>query len=63
MQQMERNDIGGDKHEDESHRTFAGGRIIFLGIESYENGPAASYEIVRFLRKCGRRPHKNIETS
>ena len=46
MQQVERNDIGGDRHEDESYRAFAGGRIIFLGIDPQENGPAA------FLRDC-----------
>jgi hypothetical protein len=46
MQQVERNDIGGDRHEDEGHRAFAGSRIIFLGIDPHENGPAA------FLRDC-----------
>ena len=46
MRQVERNDIGGDRHEDEGHRAFAGSRIIFLGIDPHENGPAA------FLRDC-----------
>jgi hypothetical protein len=45
MQQVERNDIGGDRHEDERHRAFAGSRIIFLGIDPHENGPAAFYEM------------------
>ena len=45
----ERNGIGGDRHENESRRAFAGGRIIFLGIDPYENGPAAFYEIVSLL--------------
>jgi hypothetical protein len=46
---VESNDIGGDRHENESRRAFAGGRIIFPGIDAYENGPAAFYEIVSLL--------------
>lgn len=63
MQQVQRNDIGGDRHEGESHRAFAGGRIIFLGIDPYENGPAASHEIVRLLWRCGARPQKHARIS
>jgi hypothetical protein len=63
IQQVKRNGIGGDRHEDGSHRAFADGRIALLGIDPYENGPAVSHEIARFLTKCGRRPHANIEIS
>lgn len=41
VRQAEESDIGGDRHEDESQRAFASGRIIFLEIDPYENGPAA----------------------
>jgi len=42
MPQVDKNDIGGDRHEDENHRAFAGGRTVFSAIDSYEDGPAAS---------------------
>lgn len=46
---LKRNGIGGDRHEDGSHRAFADGRITLLGIDPHENGPAAFYEIVSLL--------------
>lgn len=58
MHQVERNDIGGDRHEDASHRAFAGGRIIFSGIDPYENGPAAFYDMVGFFRTCRETSHE-----
>jgi hypothetical protein len=31
-------------HENDGYRAFVGGRIVFLGIDPYENGPASSHD-------------------